>query len=85
MTDKIIAKASLTISALPVVKGFELSVSDVVAAVQQSQRGEHSYRDVIRKTMAAGCVGYFVQITGRRVIYFGRGGDFHIECFPDAP
>ncbi len=24
--------------------------------------------------MAAGCVGYFVQITGRRVVYFDRNG-----------
>ncbi|ODA33829.1 DUF1398 domain-containing protein [Planctopirus hydrillae] len=67
------------------VTGFEFSAADVAAAVQESQRGEHSYLDFIRKTMAAGCVGYFVQITGRRVIYFGRDGDFHIEYFPDAP
>ncbi len=34
--------------------------------------------------MAAGCVGYFVQITGRRVIYFGRSGESHVEQFPPA-
>lgn len=54
----------------------------VEAAVRQSQRGEHTYLDFIQKTMAAGCVGYFVQITGRRVQYFGRDGDCHIEHFP---
>jgi uncharacterized protein YbcV (DUF1398 family) len=65
--------------------GVEFLASDVEAAVRQSQRNEHTYLDFIRKTMAAGCVGYFVQITGRRVIYFGRNGDSHVEHFPPAP
>ena len=63
----------------------EFSASTVEAAVRQSQRNEHTYLDFIRKTMAAGCVGYFVQITGRRVIYFGRNGESHVEHFPPAP
>ena len=63
----------------------EFSASAVEAAVRQSQRNEHSYLDFIRKTMTAGCVGYFVQITGRRVIYFGRNGESHVEHFPPAP
>jgi uncharacterized protein YbcV (DUF1398 family) len=63
----------------------EFSPSAVEAAVRQSQRNEHTYLDFIRKTMAAGCVGYFVQIAGRRVIYFGRNGESHVEHFPPAP
>lgn len=63
----------------------EFSASAVEAAVRQSQLNEHSYLDFIRKTMAAGCVGYFVQISGRRVIYFGRSGDSHVELFPPVP
>ncbi len=63
----------------------EFSHSAVEAAVRQSQRNEHTYLDFIRKTMEAGCVGYFVQITGRRVIYFGRNGESHTEHFPPAP
>ena len=63
----------------------EFSASAVEAAVRQSQRNEHTYLDFIRKTMAAGCVGYFVQITGRRVIYFGRNGESHVEHFPPIP
>jgi uncharacterized protein YbcV (DUF1398 family) len=65
--------------------GTEFSASAVEAAVRQSQRNEHTYLDFIHKTMAAGCVGYFVQITGRRVIYFGRNGESHVEHFPPAP
>lgn len=62
----------------------DFSAATVAAAVGQSQRGEHTYREFVRKTMAAGCVGYFVQLTGRRVMYFGRQGDCHVELFPSA-
>jgi uncharacterized protein YbcV (DUF1398 family) len=65
--------------------GTDFSPSAVQAAVRQSQQNEHTYTEFIRKTMAAGCVGYFVQITGRRVIYFGRNGECHVEHFPAAP
>lgn len=58
---------------------------DVEAAIRQSQRGEIIYTQFLQKTMAAGCVGYFVQIAGRRVLYFGRNGDLHLEPFPSAP
>lgn len=61
------------------------SASAVETAVRESQANEHTYQDFIRKTMAAGCVGYFVQLTGRCVIYFGRNGESHIEHFPPAP
>jgi uncharacterized protein YbcV (DUF1398 family) len=61
------------------------SPNDVEAAVRQAQRGEIVYPEFLRKTMAAGCVGYFVQISGRRVLYFGRNGDIHLEPFPHAP
>jgi uncharacterized protein YbcV (DUF1398 family) len=56
----------------------------VAAAVQQSQRGEIMYPEFTRQALAAGCVGYFVQLTGRRVQYFGRAGDMHVEWFPGA-
>lgn len=61
------------------------SAQAVEAALRQSQRNEHTYPDVVRKTMAAGCVGYFVQITGRRVMYSGRNGEVHTELFLPAP
>ncbi len=69
----------------PHATAVEFTASTVEAAVRQSQRNEHTYLDFIRKTMAAGCVGYFVQITGRRVIYFGRNGESHVEHFPPTP
>lgn len=66
----------------PHITAAEFSASIVEASVRQSQRHEHSYLDFIRKTMSGGCVGYFVQITGRRVTYFGRNGESHVEHFP---
>ena len=64
----------------PIAKTF--SSAGVESAVRQAQRGEIFYPEFVKQTMAAGCVGYFVQITGRQVIYFGRNGEQHIERFP---
>ncbi len=49
----------------------EFSPAAVEAAVRQAQRGEIMYPQFTRQVLAAGCVGYFVQITGKRVQYFG--------------
>ena len=62
----------------------EFSAKGVEAAVRQAQSGEIMYPQFLRQTFAAGCVGYFVQITGRQVIYFGRNGEQHVERFPAA-
>ncbi len=69
----------------PAATGGAFSAAEVAAAVRQSQRNEHTYQEFVRKTMQAGCIGYFVQISGRRVIYFGRNGDSHTELFPPSP
>jgi uncharacterized protein YbcV (DUF1398 family) len=67
----------------PIAQAF--SAAGVESAVRQAQRGEIFYPEFLKQTFAAGCVGYFVQITGRQVIYFGRNGEQHIEKFPPAP
>jgi uncharacterized protein YbcV (DUF1398 family) len=64
----------------PIASAF--SAKGIEAAVRQAQRGEIFYPEFLKQTHAAGCVGYFVQITGRQVIYFGRGGEQHVEPFP---
>lgn len=83
LTDGDSLVVALPHTASPIAKDF--SSLAVEAAIRQSQRNEHSYADFVRKTQAAGCVGYFVQITGRRVIYFGRNGESYVEPFPPAP
>jgi uncharacterized protein YbcV (DUF1398 family) len=52
--------------------------------VRQAQRGEIVYPQFVKQTMQAGCIGYFVQIAGKRVHYFGRNGEVHTEWFPGA-
>lgn len=61
------------------------SAAGVEAAIRASQRGEIDYPEFLRRTLAAGCVGYFVQLTGRRALYFGRLGEVHVEPFPGTP
>jgi len=60
------------------------SASQVEASVRQAQRGEIKYQQFTRQVLAAGCVGYFVQITGQCVQYFGRNGEIHTEWSPGA-
>lgn len=62
----------------------DFSASGIEAAVRQAQRGEIMYPQFSRQAMAAGCVGYFVQIAGKCVQYFGRNGEIHTEWFPGA-
>jgi uncharacterized protein YbcV (DUF1398 family) len=56
----------------------------VAAAVGEAQRKVpgYSYRGFSAKVMAAGCAGYLVSLSGRRVVYFGRSGETHVERMP---
>jgi uncharacterized protein YbcV (DUF1398 family) len=60
------------------------SAAQIEMAVRQAQRGEIMYPQFTRQALAAGCVGYFVQLSGRRVQYLGRNGEIHTEWFPGA-
>ncbi len=42
----------------------------------------YTYRGFCAKVAAAGCAGYLVSLSGRRVLYFGRTGETHVEHFP---
>lgn len=64
----------------PIAESFD--AAEVEAAIRSIQRGEIVYVEFLRRIVAAGCVGYFIQITGGRALYFGRDGDIHIEPFP---
>ena len=57
---------------------------DLQAAIRGSQQGVVMYPEFKRLSMAAGCVGYTVWISGRHVTYFGRNGETHVERFPDT-
>ncbi len=56
----------------------------VEAAVRAIQRGEIKYLEFCERCAAAGCVGYFVSLSGKRAVYYGRTGDEYVEWFPGA-
>ena len=60
------------------------SADQVIAAIRDSQQGKINYQTFVERIVQAGCVFYIGYLTGRRVIYFGRNGDLHIEHFPTA-
>jgi uncharacterized protein YbcV (DUF1398 family) len=67
---------------LPRTVADEFSDAGVDAAVRSIQRGEINYQEFVRRILSAGCNGYFVLITGRKAVYFGRKGEEHVELFP---
>lgn len=54
------------------------------AAITEAQAGgpDYSYSGFCRKAGQAGCAGYLVSLAGRRVLYFARTGETHVEHFP---
>jgi uncharacterized protein YbcV (DUF1398 family) len=58
------------------------SVERAVRAAQTKAPG-YTYRGFCVKVKAAGCAGYMVSFPGRRVVYFGRTAETHVEHFPN--
>lgn len=61
----------------------EFKAATVEANIRKSQANAHSYREFCENVKNAGCAGYLVTILGRRVVYFGRTGQTHVEYFPN--
>jgi uncharacterized protein YbcV (DUF1398 family) len=66
----------------PVAEDF--SSPDVIAAIRGAQADKIRYPEFIKRSAAAGVIAYWAFLTGRKVIYFGRKGEFHVEDFPGA-
>lgn len=49
----------------------------------QANPADYSYIAFSEKAKAAGCAGYLVSFLGRRVVYFGRTAETHVEHFPN--
>jgi uncharacterized protein YbcV (DUF1398 family) len=66
----------------PVAAAF--SADGVERAVREAQSGApgYTYAGFCERVKAAGCAGYMVSFTGRRVLYFGRTAEVHVEPFP---
>jgi len=48
----------------------------------QANPSEYSYGAFCKNVKALGCAGYMVSFSGRRVLYFGRTAEMHVEHFP---
>ena len=61
-----------------------LDVAKVQAAIREAQQlvPGYTYAGFCAKVMAAGCAGYLVSFPGRRVVYYGRTAETHVEYFP---
>ncbi len=73
----------ITFEGMPPV-GAEFDSGALRAAIVDSQQHGQKFRDFSRRAMEAGVQGYFAFLRGKRVTYWGRGGDQHTEWFPGA-
>jgi len=60
----------------------EFSSYDIVAAIRGAQADTIRYPEFMKRATAAGVVAYWAFLTGKKVVYFGRRGEMHIEEFP---
>jgi uncharacterized protein YbcV (DUF1398 family) len=63
----------------------EFQASRIEQAVREAQGKVpgYTYPGFCTKVKAAGCAGYMVSFSGRRVVYFGRSAETHVEHFPN--
>jgi uncharacterized protein YbcV (DUF1398 family) len=60
----------------------DFSKEGIVATIRGAQADTVRYPEFVRLAAAAGVIGYWAFLTGKKVIYFGRKGEQHIEEFP---
>lgn len=66
----------------PIARAFD--AAGVVSLVRWAQENpaDYTYKAFCTRVKAAGCAGYIVFYPGRRVMYFGRTGETHVEHLP---
>jgi uncharacterized protein YbcV (DUF1398 family) len=69
----------------PVAGRFDADrIRQAIRDAQQLVAG-YTYAGFCQTVTEAGCAGYLVSVPGQRVLYFGRTGEVHTECFPANP
>ena len=76
-------KTPITYENLPNIAA-EFDVDALKAAILDSQQNGQHYKDFTKRVMNAGVQGYMAFLRGKRVMYWGRGGDSHTEWFTGA-
>lgn len=61
---------------------FDAEAIERAVREAQTQAPGYTYAGFCAKVKAAGCAGYMVSFSGRRVVYFGRTAETHVEHFP---
>jgi uncharacterized protein YbcV (DUF1398 family) len=67
---------------LPVAVDFDAAVVKEAIREAQALVPGYTYKGFINKVAGAGCAGYMVSFLGRRVLYFARSAETHVEHFP---
>ena len=78
-----VIKTPINYECLPAVAA-DFDLAALKAAILDSQQNGQHYKDFSKRAMSAGVQGYFAFLRGKRVTYWGRGGDIHTEWFPGA-
>jgi uncharacterized protein YbcV (DUF1398 family) len=62
----------------------EFDQAGIAAQIKWAQANppEYSYTTFCKNVKALGCAGYIVSFLGRRVLYYGRTAETHVEHFP---
>lgn len=66
----------------PVAATFDSAGVESLVRWAQSNSSDYSYVAFCQRVKAAGCAGYLVSFPGRRVVYYGRTAETHVELFP---
>ena len=61
---------------------FDAEVVQAGVREAQMKAPGYTYKGFCEKVKAAGCAGYLVSFLGKRVIYYGRTAETHVEHFP---
>ena len=69
---------------IPIAAAFNAAVVSEAIREAQTLTSRYTYKVFVTKVAGAGCAGYIVSFLGRRVLYFGRTADTHVEHFPNA-
>ena len=69
-------------SDVPVAASFDSAAVESAIREAQALVPGYTYQGFCDKVKRAGCAGYLVSILGRRVLYFGRSAETHVEHFP---
>jgi uncharacterized protein YbcV (DUF1398 family) len=73
-----VEKMSLPLAAI----AADYSSTGLLAAIRGAQADTIRYPEFMKRSAAAGVIAYWSFLTGKKVIYFGRKGESHVEEFP---